>query len=184
MTRIALVAMLSAGLSGFAADTAARHHDPRAGMAARSGPEVRPEMAVTAIKTIVNQSRWAVEVRNTENPHQERNGADVPAISTTPPVVPVDMWIPWVRTSSDFRTHHISVVLKDTAGHPVRRFAIWQHADIDGDWVRIGEFHDANDGIEIVYMEPGTHIRGASAVGGNRVLGISVNGDLSLSGAR
>jgi hypothetical protein len=179
MKKIALAALLSLGLSGFAA---ARGGDPHARTSA-GAPGTEATLAVTAIKAIVNHSRFTVEVRNTENPHRFRNGADVPPISASPaPVHPVDMWIPWAQTRSEFQTHHISVVLKDR-DRVVRRFAIWQRASFDGDFVRIGEVRDlANP--ETPYSEPGTRIVGTPAVGGDRTLTVGVNGDLTLSGYR
>ena len=66
----------------------------------------------------------------------------------------------------------------------VRRFAIWQRASFDGDLVRVGEARNVADPAESLYAEPGTRIRGASSVGGDRTLTVSVNGDLSLGGVR
>jgi hypothetical protein len=176
MTKIALAVLLSIGLSGFAA---AREGDPHARTAAGAHGTEAP-VGVTAIKAVVNHSRFTVEVRNTENPGREGNSADIPAISTSPaPVHRVNMWIPWARSLSEFRTHHISVVLRD-GDRVVRRFAIWQRAGSDGDRVRVGEVHNL-ERPEPPYDEPGTPIRGTSAVDGDRTLTVSVNGDLTLS---
>jgi hypothetical protein len=185
MTKIALAVLLPIGLIGStAAKVAAREGDPHARMSAGAhGTEAR--VAVTAIKAIVNHSRFKVEVRNTENTHRLGNGADVPPITTSPaPAHPVDMWIPWAQTLSEFRTHHISVVLKDDHDRVVRRFAIWQRASFDGDWVRVGEARNVDDPAELPYAEPGTRIRPTSAVGGDRTLTVSVNGDLTLAAVR
>jgi hypothetical protein len=181
MKKIALAVLLSIGLGGFAP---AREDDPHAGTAAGARGTEAP-LAVTAIKSIVNHSRFAVEVRNTENPHRFRNGADVPPINTTtlpPPPQPVDMWIPWAQTRSEFQTHHISVVLRD-GDRVVRRFAIWQRASFDGDFVRIGEGLDLAR-PETPYSEPGARICCAPGAGGDRTLTVELNGDLTLAGYR
>ena len=179
MTKTALAVLLSIGLSGFAA---AREGDPHVRTSAGAhGTEV--PLAVTAIKAIVNHSPFTVEVRNTENPHRYRNGADIPPLATTgtiPPAHPVDMWIPWAQTRSEFQTHHISVVLKDR-DRVVRRFAIWQRASFDGDFVRVGEVQDlANP--ETPYSEPGTRMSPTPGVGGDRTLTVEWNGNLRLAG--
>jgi len=181
MTRITLAAVLSVGLSGFAAAPGTREGcvptrcpPPAAG---------EPRAAVTAIKAIVNHSRFRVEARNTENPNKELNGANVsPAAPPRAVQHRVDMWIPWARSSSEFRTHHISVTLRDEGGRAVREFTIWQRADFDGDWVRVGEDPHPGDGVVESYAEPGTHIPGAPLPGGDRMLVVSASGDLSLNG--
>lgn len=66
----------------------------------------------------------------------------------------------------------------------VRRWAIWQRASFDGDFVRLGTAQNVADPIGALYSEPGTQIPIVPAVGGNRSLTISVAGDLVLSGFR
>jgi hypothetical protein len=130
-------------------------------------------MGVTAIKKVVNDSGLTAMIRNTENPDKFGNGGDVPPNTS----LEVDMWIPWARTSVEFRTHHISVVLKQGETW-VRSFAIWQAAHFDGDFVRVAE--GIPDDFELVYAEPGTRIAGDSSVDKDRSLVVAANGDISL----
>lgn len=128
-------------------------------------------MGITAIKRVVNNSRFTVEIANLENPNKFRNGGTVNPNSS----LAVDIWIPWAATMAEFRNHHIIVEAKQGT-RLVRRFEIHQRADVDGDFVRMADVR--LDGSDSGFVR--THIGGLANVDGDRRMIISATGDISL----
>ena len=127
-------------------------------------------MGVTAIKEVVNRSPHVVHIVNTENPTKFMNGGDVPALGT----LAVDIWIPWVPNEWDLRQHHIRIAVGDDYDRR-RNFALYQRADVDGDFVRLHQAgRDGTAGLTRA------RVGGDSTVDGNRRMIVSADGDISL----
>jgi len=110
-------------------------------------------MALTALKQVENRSSATVALSNRENANVLGNLVSIPPGGN----LAVDMWIPWAPNGWDFPGKQIEVQLN---GQP--RFAIWQAAKSDGDFVRFSS--------DRAWHDPGERIFGIPEVNGDRTL--------------
>jgi hypothetical protein len=129
-------------------------------------------MGVTAIKQVINRSRFTINLSNTENPDKFRNGGTVNPNSS----LVVDMWIPWATTSIEFLRHHITIQVSEGT-RLARVFKIHQRAGVDGDFVRVAEI-PLDDAARSGFAN--THINGDADVNGDRCLIVGQDGSISL----
>jgi hypothetical protein len=116
-------------------------------------------MQVTSIQEIRNNLPGWILFINTES--AKNNVENGPA--TTESVN--NCWIPWCNDESDFAAHHIEII--DYKSTNTVLWYIWQHEDIDGDFVRI-----SNNG----YETPGSTIDGLIDTGSSWNLEINPGG--------
>jgi hypothetical protein len=75
----------------------------------------------------------------------------------------VDIWIPHATNRDRFQGHHMWIEIP----WGTVKYALWQAAQSDGDWVR---YNDRR-----VFQDPGWHVPGFAHVEGNRFLTIYSN---------
>ena len=110
-------------------------------------------MGVTTIKRIENRSAATAAVFDLENPNARGHGVAVPPGGR----LAVDLPIPWAPNGWDVPANHLEIRL---GGQP--RFAVWQAAKGDGDFVRCA--------TDRAWHDPGDRIFGLPAVDGDRLL--------------
>ena len=111
-------------------------------------------MAVSWITEVRNATDFRVVVTNVEHPEQTAGALGVFGAGEQRVLADPGWAVPWAGDQAAFDAHRIDVVL-DVSGSP-RTFSIWQHADGQGDRIRV-----STSGFRL----PGDPIGGYAAVG-------------------
>ena len=143
-------------------------------------------MAITAITEVANLTDQRVTVSDQELPRCTNHTFDVEPGQTVRvrelprdpnPFCHAEVWIPWCASWEDFRSNHYVTVMVDRQRI---NYCIWQHADRDGDFVRLASdcrYHGTNDAREGM---PAPHLPGDAATGGVRRLVVNADRTLRL----